>query len=129
MNRRHFVFALPALALAARPAAASSSRLGLIFVGQSTCPYCAAIAPVLSRMNDAGHVDLMLASMDRRPIPPIYGFEDGLAHPLTRRVRTVPQVMIYHPELDQVTHVVGGVRNMRHFVRRLSQALREASSL
>ena len=130
LSRRALVLGLPAALLGpARQAMASQGRLGLIFVGQSTCPYCQSLAPVLMQLSNAGVADVMLASMDRRPLPPFFAFEDGLTHPLTREFRTVPQVLVYNPHLDQVTHVVGGVRNMRRFVLRLSIALRQSAAL
>ena len=130
LSRRALVLGLPAaLLVPARQAMASQGKLGLIFVGQSTCPYCRSLSPILMQLSDTGVADVMLASMDRRPIPPFFAFEDGLTHPLTRKFRTVPQVLVYNPRLDQVTHVVGGVRNMRRFVLRLSQALRQSAAL
>lgn len=129
MNRRRVLLLPFSLLLPALPAQAASGRLGIIFVGQSSCPYCLAIAPILKQLQEAGSADVLVASMDMAAIPPFAAFEDGRAHPLTARFQTVPQVMIYHPGRDRVTHVVGGVRNLRHFVRRLSFALREASAL
>ena len=129
VTRRSVFLGLPALLLSSRMAAASESGLGLIFVGQSTCPYCQALAPILMQLSDAGAVDVMFASMDRRPLPPFYRFEDGLTHPLTRDYRTVPQVLVYNARLDRVTHEIGGVRNMRRFVLRLSHAMRQSVAL
>ena len=130
VTRRTLVFGWPAAFLwPARPASAASTRLGLIFVGQSTCPFCQSLAPALKQMSDLGVADVLLASMDRRPLPPFHTFEDGLAHPLTKDFRTVPQVLVYNPRLDQVTHVIGGVRNMRRFILRLSFALRQSAAL
>ena len=130
MNRRRFVAALPAaLLLSAHTANASPSRLGLIFVAQSTCRYCAAIAPVLKQLQDETGLDVLVASMDEQPVYPFTHFEDGLRHPLTAQFQSVPQVLIFNSKHQRITHHVGGVRTMRHFVLRLSWALRESALL
>lgn len=130
LTRRSLVLGLPAaLIFPPRRAMASDQRLGLIFVGQSTCPYCQSLAPILGSMSDAGVADVMLASMDRRPLPPFFAYQDGLTHPLTRDFRTVPQVLVYNPRHDDVTHIISGVRNMRRFVLRLSHAMRQSAAL
>ncbi|WP_108816593.1 conjugal transfer protein TraF [Loktanella sp. Alg231-35] len=130
MNRRKFVAALPAaLLLSAQKANASPSGLGVIFVAQSTCPYCAAIAPVLKQLQDETGIDVLLASMDLQPVLPFTSFEDGLRHPLTAHFQSVPQVLIFNGKHQRITHHVGGVRTMRHFLSRLSSALRESSVL
>lgn len=130
VTRRAVLAGLSAtLILPARNAAASNTRLGLIFVAQSTCPYCRSLAPVLSQVGDTGQADVMLASMDRRPLPPFVRFEDGITHPLTQGFKTVPQVLVYNGRLDQITHVVGGVRTMRRFVLRLSMAMRQSAAM
>lgn len=130
MNRRNFVAALPAaLLLSAQAANASPSRLGVIFVAQSTCPYCAAISPVLKQLQDETGIDVLVASMDRQPVRPFTTFEDGLRHPLTSDFQSVPQVLIFNSKHQRITHHVGGVRTMRHFVTRLSSALQQSSVL
>ncbi|WP_342075147.1 conjugal transfer protein TraF [Yoonia sp. SS1-5] len=130
MSRRSMMLGLPAsLLLPARRAKAAGNQLGLIFVAQSTCPYCQSIAPVLKQLSDAGVADVMLASMDRRPVPPFVRFQDGHAHPLTAHFRSVPQVLVYNANLDQVTHVVGGVRNPRRYILRLSHALQQSAAM
>lgn len=130
LTRRTVMLGLPAsFFLAPQQALAAGNRLGLIFVAQSTCPYCRAIAPVLMQVREADVADVMVASMDRRAVAPFADFEDGRSHPLTSRFQSVPQVLIYNPKLDRVTHVVGGVRNPRRYVLRLSHALRQSAAL
>ena len=130
MNRRNFVAALPAaLLLSPRAANASPSRLGVILVAQSTCPYCAAVAPVLKQLQDQTGIDILVASMDLQPVLPFTDFEDGLRHPLTAHFQYVPQVLIFNNKHQRITHHVGGVRTMRHFVTRLSPALQQSSVL
>lgn len=130
MNRRKFVITLPAaLLLSAQAAQASPARLGIIFVAQSTCPYCAAISPILNELQTQGGVEILVASMDGTAIYPFPNFEDGLTHPLTAHYGSVPQVLIFNGRLGRVTHEVGGVRNMRRFILRLSTALRQSSAL
>lgn len=126
LTRRSMFLGMPSLMLSGRVALASESRLGLIFVGQSTCPYCQSLAPILMQLSDAGVADVLFASMDRRPLPPFHEFEDGLVHPMTRHYQTVPQVLVYNGRLGAVTHEIGGVRNMRRFVLRLSHAMRQS---
>lgn len=128
MNRRQFVTSLPAgVVLSATAAQASPSGLGIIFVAQSTCPYCAAVAPVLAQLRDQAGVDVLLASMDGATVPPFSSFEDGHAHPLTAHYKTVPQVLVYSERRGAITHEIGGVRTTRHFINQLSSALRQAS--
>jgi hypothetical protein len=130
MNRRKFVITLPAaLLLSAQAAQASPARLGIIFVAHSTCPYCAAISPILNELQTQGGVEVLVASMDRTAIYPFPNFEDGLTHPLTAHYASVPLVLIFNGRLGRVTHEVGGVRNMRRFILRLSTALRQSSAL
>ena len=130
INRRRFCAALPAaLACAAHPAHAYQPRLGLIFVAQSTCPYCAAIAPVLGQLEAETGIDVLVAAMDRRPIPPFTQFQDGTIHPLTAHFRTVPQVLVFNGHHQRITHHIAGVRTMRDFVSRLSLALQQSTAL
>jgi len=130
MNRRKFVAALPvALLLSAQAASAAPASLGIVFVEQSTCPYCAAIAPVLKQLQDQTGIDVLVASMDLQPVLPFAEFEDGLRHPLTSHFQSVPQVLIFNSKYQRITHHVGGVRTMRHFISRLSSALRESALL
>ena len=130
MNRRKFIITLPAaLLLSAQAAQASPARLGIIFVAQSTCPYCAAISPILNELQTQGGVEILVASMDRAAIYPFPDFEDGLTHPLTAHYASVPQVLIFNKRLGRVTHEVDGVRNMRRFILRLATALRQSSAL
>lgn len=130
MNRRKFVAALPAgLLLSAQAVEASPTTLGVIFVAQSTCPYCAAIAPLLKQLQDQAGIDVLVASMDRQPVFPFPDFEDGLTHPMTAHFQWVPQVLVFNSKHQLITHHVEGVRTMRHFVSRLSSALRESSML
>jgi thiol-disulfide isomerase/thioredoxin len=130
MNRRKFVVSgLAALLASAQMAQAAPSGLGIIFVAQSTCPYCAAIAPILAQLRDEAGVDVILASMDGAPLPPFMTFEDGRQNPLTAHYPAVPQVLIYSERLGRVTHEIGGVRTLRHFINQLSFALRQAAVL
>ena len=130
MNRRRFVTVLPAaLLISAQAANASPSGLGVSFVAQSTCPYCAAIAPVLKQLQDQAGIDVLVASMDLQPVHPFTTFENGHLHPLTAHFQSVPQVLIFNGKHQRITHHVGSVRTMRHFVSRLSSALRESSVL
>jgi len=130
MNRRQFVAGLPvSLLLSAQVAQASPSGLGIIFVAQSTCPYCAVIAPILAQLRDEGGVDVIVASMNAAPVAPFPTFEDGRQNPLTAHFTSVPQVLIYNERLGQVTHEIGGVRTLRHFITRLSLSLQQASAL
>lgn len=130
MNRRQFFLTLPAALLGSvQVAQASPARLGLIFVAQSTCPYCAAIAPVLAQLQHDAGIDVLVASLDHRPITPFASFEDGTAHPLTAHYRSVPHVLVYNSGVGRITHEVSGVRTMRHFVQRLSISLRQSSAL
>lgn len=130
MTRRSILAALPASLIAlVSPAQASPFGLGIIFVMQSDCPYCAAAAPVLYQLQQDAGVPVMLASMDGLAIHPFERAEDARLNPLTSRYPSVPQVLIYNAKLDGVTHEFGGFRNMRHFVNQLSSALRQASEV
>lgn len=130
MNRRTFFLAVPAALLSsAQAASATPAQLGIVFVAQSTCPYCAAIAPILKQLQDQTGVDVLVASMNLQPVLPFTEFEDGLRHPLTSEFRSVPQVLIFNSKYQRITHHVSGVRTMRHFVKQLSSALRESALL
>ena len=130
LNRRLFCLGVPgSLMFLSTSALASPARLGLIFVAQSSCPYCQALSPILKRLEDEAGIEVLVASMDQRPLAPFVGFEDGTQHPLTSHFRDVPHVMVFSANVGEVTHVVSGLRNMRHFALRLSRALREASAL
>ena len=130
MNRRSVIMGLPAALFAASQARATSpARLGLIFVAQGTCPYCAAIAPVLAQLQRETGIDVLVASLDRRPVSPFGGFEDGTRHPLTAHYRSVPHVLVFNGRQNRITHEVSGLRTMRDFVGRLSTALRQSAAL
>ena len=132
MNRRFILSAIPASIVTLgipSASAASASGLGIIFVGQSTCPYCAAAAPVLEQLHRDVGIPVIVASMDGLPVYPFAHVQDARANPLTSHYASVPQVLVYNQRLDRVTHEFGGFRNMRHFINQLSSALRQASQL
>jgi len=130
MNRRMFVTSASALALSAPMAMARAQpRIGLIFVGAGSCPYCSVIAPVLWNLAQDTGMPVLLASMDGQPVGPFGRFEDGTVHPLTMGFQSVPHILIWHRDLDQVTHKVSGFRNPHHFTQLLSAAMSEASQL
>ena len=131
IDRRHLLMGASALLVPAGRAAAANRGpgIGLIFVAQSTCPYCRQIAPSLHDLNRATAIDVLVASMDGRGLAPFQGYEDGRTHPLTSSYRAVPVVLVYNRRLDRVTHEVTGIRSLRRFVTRLSLAMRQSAAM
>lgn len=128
MNRREFLALAAFATVPGAVRAAVADPAGLIFIAQSSCPYCQTLAPLLHDLSLRG-LPVLPVSMDRAPIAPFVDFEDGLLHPISTSVTSVPLVLVYHRRLDRITHEVAGFRDLRHYIRRLSRALDEARSL
>lgn len=132
MNRRDVIRALP-MSLVLLPKTVSamphSSLIGLIFVAQSTCPYCRSISPSLFELKLRTGMDVLVASMDGRSLDPFPDFKDGRQHALTQRYRSVPVVLVYNERLGGVTHELLGLSTPRRFVTRLALAMRQSAAL
>jgi len=109
--------------------AATKPNVGLIFVGASWCQYCAAISPLLHDLQQQTGMDILVASLDRRPIAPFAAFEDATAHPAASGITSIPHIFVYNQTLDAVTHQVVGVRTSRSFVQRLSSAMAQSRAM
>lgn len=129
MNRREFLVGAAGLPLVPTSGRAGPNNpVGLIFIGQRSCPYCLTIAPVFHDLRAHG-LSVLPVSMDGAPVPPFKTFHDGRRHPVSASVSEVPTVLVYHAGLDRITHELVGFRDMRSYVLRLSRALGEARQL
>ena len=133
VNRRRVLELLAgAGAVSSLPAAVSAAtgpNVGLIFVGASWCHYCASVSPLLHDLQGQTGMEILVASLDRRPIAPFPDFEDATAHEAAAGITTIPHIFVYNKSLDAVTHQIVGVRTARSFVNRLSQAMRQSSAM
>ena len=110
-------------------AAGPQLNVGIIFVGASSCPYCRVVAPVLHDLQHQTGMDVLVASIDNAAVHPFPEFHDGRAHPLAGTVTQIPHVMVYNFNHERVTHEIVGLRSTRHFVQRLSVALRQSQEM
>lgn len=95
-----------------------SSRLGIILVGASWCPWCHGAADQLHVATLQWGWPVLIASLDNKPIPPFDAFIEASDHPLTVGINRLPTTLIVEPTSD---HIVSGFEGYKGAVSYLSR--------
>lgn len=114
--------ALAFVIVVAASSANSADRLGVMLFGASWCPYCHGAASVLASLADAGQIDLIVVSLDGRPVGPVTSpiADDGRARELG--VVGVPTTLIFNPTTGEPEIAFTGFKGAASYIGQLKQA-------
>ena len=128
------VFGMTAtLTVPQRVAASPSSEptpppLGVTLFGASWCPYCHAVATVLSAFEEQGQIELLTISLDGGPIGVIEEAKPDEGEAAALGVTGVPVTIIFDPATGEPGHVIRGFRGYGAFIAEMRAAAARLSA-
>lgn len=127
VNRRSFILsALIATCVPVTLQAQEHPRIGLIFVGASWCASCHAAASILAPAAEKSGLDILVASLDGKPIEPWSSFVDARGNPMTADVKAMPTLLFVDLAQGKVISRFEGFPGAPQYLGMIRNTLRAA---
>ncbi|MEL7464773.1 MAG: conjugal transfer protein TraF [Pseudomonadota bacterium] len=115
-------------ALAAPLPSHARSPLGVTLFGAGWCHFCHSAAQLLVSLQNAGQVELLVISIDHRPIGVVTDPVPDDGHAAALGVHGVPVTVVFDPATGEPSHFIRGFRGYGPFLKELRAAAAAISS-